>query len=174
MDQKKVGGLLKALRRENNLTQEKLAERLGVSARTVSRWETGTNLPDLDALLELADLYCVDIRELLDGERKNENMDKETRETMKKVAEYSGEEKKRLAKRMQLCFIAGVAAFGLYAALDLCGVADAGVWAKAADCALGFVLGSLIIGVLFTSGVLDRMRQAKLRLLRRAGNRSVD
>ena len=87
MDQKKVGGLLKALRRENNLTQEKLAERLGVSARTVSRWETGTNLPDLDALLELADLYCVDIRELLDGERKNENMDKETRETMKKVAE---------------------------------------------------------------------------------------
>ena len=38
MDQKKVGGLLKALRRENNLTQEKLAERLGVSARTVSRW----------------------------------------------------------------------------------------------------------------------------------------
>lgn len=42
-------------RKENNLTQEQLAEKFGVSARTVSRWETGSNIPDLSILVELAD-----------------------------------------------------------------------------------------------------------------------
>ena len=44
MDQKKIGGFLKELRREKGVTQEQLAERLGVSSRTVSRWETGGSL----------------------------------------------------------------------------------------------------------------------------------
>ena len=100
MDLKKTGNLLKELRKENKLTQEQLAEKLNVSGRTVSRWETGSNLPDLDILIELADLYEVDIRELIDGERKSENMDKETKDTLKKVADYAETEKKRLAKKM--------------------------------------------------------------------------
>ena len=65
MDQKKTGARIGALRREKGLTQEQLAERLGVSRRTVSRWETGSNLPDLDLLLELTDLFGVGLRELL-------------------------------------------------------------------------------------------------------------
>ena len=44
MDQQKIGNFLKALRKEQNLTQEQLAEKLGVSSRTVSRWETGGSL----------------------------------------------------------------------------------------------------------------------------------
>ena len=44
MDQIKIGNFLKALRREKGLTQEQLAERLNVSARTISRWETGVSL----------------------------------------------------------------------------------------------------------------------------------
>ena len=51
MDTKKCGAFLKELRREKGLTQQALAEALGVSGRTVSRWETGVNLPDLDLLL---------------------------------------------------------------------------------------------------------------------------
>ncbi|MBR3514947.1 MAG: helix-turn-helix transcriptional regulator, partial [Lachnospiraceae bacterium] len=47
MDQIKIGTFLKTLRKEKNLTQEQLAEKLGVSNRTVSRWETGTNMPDI-------------------------------------------------------------------------------------------------------------------------------
>ena len=76
MDLQKIGVFLKELRKEKVLTQEQLAERLNVSRRTVSRWETGSNIPDLDLLIEMADLYEVDLRELLDGERK-EKMDKE-------------------------------------------------------------------------------------------------
>ena len=68
MDQKKIGMLLKRLRKEKKLTQRQLAERFQVSDRTVSRWETGSNLPDLAILVELADFYEIDVRNLLDGE----------------------------------------------------------------------------------------------------------
>ena len=98
MNQQKTGEFLKHLRREKGLTQEQLAEHFYVSSRTVSRWETGANMPDLDMLIELADFYDVDIREIIDGERKSENMDKETKDTLKKVAEYAAEEKNLLRK----------------------------------------------------------------------------
>lgn len=69
MDTKKIGEFLKILRREKGLTQEQLAEILHVSGRTVSRWETGTNMPDLSILIQMAEFYTVDVKEILDGER---------------------------------------------------------------------------------------------------------
>ena len=87
MDTKKIGAFLKQCRKENNLTQEQLAEKFGVSARTVSRWETGSNMPDLSILIELADYYDIEIKELLDGERSS-TMNKEMKETLNKVADY--------------------------------------------------------------------------------------
>lgn len=65
MDQKKTGYFLKQLRNEKKLTQEQLAEKFQITSRTVSRWETGSNMPDISMLLELADFYEVDIRETL-------------------------------------------------------------------------------------------------------------
>lgn len=62
MNQIKIGEFLKELRKEKGLTQEQLAEKLNVSRRTVSRWETGNNLPDLDVFIEMADYYEVDLR----------------------------------------------------------------------------------------------------------------
>ena len=52
MDQIKVGSFLKDLRREKGITQEQLAEELGVSGRTISRWETGNNMPDIGLLVD--------------------------------------------------------------------------------------------------------------------------
>ena len=57
MNQQRTGEFLKHLRKEKGLTQEQLAEQFSVSSRTVSRWETGSNMPDLDMLIELADFY---------------------------------------------------------------------------------------------------------------------
>ena len=48
MDQIKIGSFIKELRKEQNLTQEELAEKFNVARRTVSRWETGSNMPDLE------------------------------------------------------------------------------------------------------------------------------
>lgn len=77
MDQQKIGRFIKELRKEKGLTQEKTAEQFHVSRRTVSRWETGSNLPDLDVLIEMADYFEVDLRELLDGERTENRMNKD-------------------------------------------------------------------------------------------------
>ena len=89
MDQKKVGLFLKTLRKEKNMTQEVLAETLNVSSRIVSRWETGSNMPDISLLVELSEFYQVSIPEIIDGERKSEKMNQEPKETAIKMAEYS-------------------------------------------------------------------------------------
>ena len=100
MDQQKIGLFLKTLRKEKGMTQEQIAEVFNVSRRTVTRWETGVNMPDLDILVEIADYYDVDLRELFDGERKSEKMNEEMKDTLKQVAEYGEEEKKKLKKKM--------------------------------------------------------------------------
>lgn len=50
MDTKKVGAFLKKLRKENNMTQEQLGERIGVTNKTISRWETGNYMPPVECL----------------------------------------------------------------------------------------------------------------------------
>lgn len=105
MDTKKIGGFLKSLRTARGLTQEQLAEILSVSGRTVSRWETGTNMPELSILIQIAEFYEVEVKEILDGERRCEGMDKEVKDTLTKVADYSKLEKEKASK-------AGQAAFG--------------------------------------------------------------
>ena len=89
LDLQKIGLFLKELRKEQKLTQEQLAEKFNVSRRTVSRWENGNNLPDLDILIDMSDFYQVDLREILDGERKNEQMNKETEAVVLKAVDYT-------------------------------------------------------------------------------------
>ena len=55
MDQMKIGAYLKELRKEKDLTQEQIAEKFGVSQRSVSRWENGYTMPDISVLIEMAD-----------------------------------------------------------------------------------------------------------------------
>lgn len=109
MNQQKTGEFLKRLREDKGLTQEQLAEQFYVSSRTVSRWETGSNMPGVDVLIELADFYDVDIRELIDGERKSESMDNETKDTLKKVAAYAVKER-RISKNRVATRCAGYGA----------------------------------------------------------------
>ena len=100
MDQAKIGEFLKELRKEKGLSQEQLAEEFNVSSRSISRWENGNTMPDISIIIELADYYDVDIRELLNGERKSEKMDKELKETLEMVAEYTKAEREKLMKQL--------------------------------------------------------------------------
>lgn len=168
MNQQKTGEFLKHLRKSKGMTQEQLAEHFYVSARTVSRWETGRNAPDLDMLIELADFYYVNIREIIDGERKSENMGKESKETLKKVAEYAVEEKEQ--RRKPLYRATGyVAAFLLLAVLlfaretkgllngivsnDVCGVIMV-------ICALIGIF-AIIFQILLGKGIFDKALERK-------------
>ena len=79
MNTQKTGEFIKALRKENNMTQLQLAEKLNCTDKAVSRWETGKGLPDADMLLLLSDTFSVSINEILLGERYSFNiMDNET------------------------------------------------------------------------------------------------
>ncbi len=69
IDKERFGGFLLQLRREKNLTQKELAERLFVSDKAVSKWERGLSLPDVGLLLPMADCLGVTVTELLRGER---------------------------------------------------------------------------------------------------------
>lgn len=89
MDVVKFGAFLKQLRKEKGLTQEQLAEQLRVTNRTISRWETGANLPDIDILIELSDFYEIDIKELLNGQRRSLKAEQEELELALMVSEYN-------------------------------------------------------------------------------------
>lgn len=69
MDMTKMGNFLQALRKEHGLTQEQLGEKLHISSKTISRWETGTYMPPVEMLLALSELYGVSMNELVAGER---------------------------------------------------------------------------------------------------------
>lgn len=68
MDCKKTGALIRALRREMNMTQRALAAQLNLSAKTVSKWECGLGCPDVSLLGELSKILGVDLKNLLAGE----------------------------------------------------------------------------------------------------------
>ncbi|MBS1402904.1 MAG: helix-turn-helix transcriptional regulator [Oscillospiraceae bacterium] len=69
MDQVKIGKFIADLRRKNGLTQETLGEKIGVTNKTISRWENGNYMPDIEMLQLLAQEFQVSINELLSGER---------------------------------------------------------------------------------------------------------
>ncbi|MEF2920065.1 MAG: helix-turn-helix domain-containing protein [Acutalibacteraceae bacterium] len=161
MDQIKIGEFLKELRKEKGLTQEQLAEQFNVSRRSISRWETGSNLPDVDILIEMADYYEVDLRELIDGERKSEKMNEELKETVLKVAEFSNEDKMKVTKRMNKLFICGFVAAVIYMILFFTDNADNFF----GGLCLGIMSGMMIVGVIFTSKYASKIRECKMRLL---------
>ena len=90
MDVTHIGTFLAELRKENDLTQEELGEFLGVSNKTVSRWETGTYLPPVEMLQLLSERYGVSINEILSGERlTTEDYREKAEENIKSVLHQS-------------------------------------------------------------------------------------
>ena len=155
MDQKKSGSFLRELRKEKQLTQEQLAERFGVTSRSVSRWETGSNMPDLSILVELADFYDVDIRDIIDGERKGEDMNKEEKERLQLVADYAETEKNTLLMRLRIFSIVGL--ISLIAGLTMMVISrdnNLPVYDYLMGTLMGVAIGALLVAVFYSTGVL--------------------
>ncbi len=109
----RFGAFLKQLRKEKGLTQEQLAEQLHTSGRTVSRWENGNNLPDLDTLLLLADLYEVDVRELIEGTRFAVQEEPPNPNTVENLVEYASYTEQQLLRKILTVVFCGMAAWGI-------------------------------------------------------------
>ena len=91
MDQKKIGHFIAMLRREKGFTQESLGEKLGVTNKTVSRWENGLSIPEIESLLIFSRLAKVTINDLLEGEDIFEKITKEPY-LYEDIAYYTGKD----------------------------------------------------------------------------------
>lgn len=77
LNPEKVGKFIKKLRKDNNLTQQKLADKYGVTYQAVSKWENGINLPDVTLIRQMSKDFNISIEDILDGnlitKKKNRN-----------------------------------------------------------------------------------------------------
>ena len=160
MDVKRIGLFLKELRKEKQITQEELAEKLGVSNRTVSRWETGSNMPDFDVLIELSDFYDVEIREILEGKKIEENSN--SKEELLLIADYNNKEKNKLTFTIRILFLVGLISMVVY--LFIHNINEIEFFSQFL---LGIIFAVLLIGLLFTTKYMIKIRELKLRLLNR-------
>lgn len=74
MNQERIGKYIKDIRKKNNLTQQELADKLGVSFQAVSKWERGICLPDIYVLREISKLFNVNIEDILDADSSKDDI----------------------------------------------------------------------------------------------------
>ena len=166
MNQEKIGTFLKELRKEKNMTQEQLAEKLNVNNRTISRWENARTMPDFDMMIELAKLYDVSIEELLNGERTADMMNKQTEETLYSIADYTNAEKERLLKNQHFVAWVGVIAWIIFLTLQFLGLADEGITEEIASFAAGIAFAMSILAVIYSGRYMNKIREMQKRILK--------
>lgn len=174
MNQKKIGLYLKDLRKQKGLTQEEFSELLGVSNRSISRWENGVNMPTLELLLEIAKYYEVSMDEILDGEEKPNKMDKETETTLSKVADYDKELNKSFSRRMSIFFVVALVALIAYMIIDTSGLRGIDLYDGISGFLLGLVAGVILLGILYANGRIFAFRERKLKLFNKLKGTNID
>ena len=150
MDQIKIGRFIAACRKEQGMTQAVLAEKLGISDRAVSKWETGKSMPDSGIMLELCELLKINVNELLSGERiMKEVYDKQAEENLLEMKHQLEEKNRQLLRTEYLISFPTIIA-GLF----MCFVAayvDLPVWVRIALIAFAvvmiFVIAFVAVGI---------------------------
>lgn len=120
MDTQKTGEFLRALRKAKGLTQEEVAEQLFLSPKTVSRWESGAGLPDINIISGVAALYGVTVDEILQGEKKTDRSENLTEQT--KRLKNDGRARiirENLLKKYNVFFIVAVSVLGFFLLLEI-------------------------------------------------------
>jgi transcriptional regulator with XRE-family HTH domain len=115
MDLIKIGKFIANCRKEKNITQEQLAEKLFITDRAVSKWERGLSLPDADKMLDLCNILDINVNELLNGERIDmKDYEKKNEELLVELAKQDELKNKRLITDM---WVLTITAFIFYVAL---------------------------------------------------------
>ena len=115
MDITRCGMFIAALRKEESMTQKQLADRLGVTDKAISRWETGKGLPDADSMLGLSAMFHVTINELLCGERSQTPQSSE--QTLVEILSIADTEKKKRSRLRTIVVVLCCVFILLFAAL---------------------------------------------------------
>lgn len=170
MDQKVIGNFLKKLRKEKGITQEQFAEKLNVSGRTVSRWETGSNMPDISLLVAISEFFDVSISEIINGERRSEIMEEvKEKEVAEKLSDYAEAEKELLLKRARIISIAGLISLLISLFMEtISSDSMIPVYEYVEGICWGLSAGSLITMVLYTTGILAKIKEKKSKQMKKA------
>jgi transcriptional regulator with XRE-family HTH domain len=150
MDQIKVGKFIAACRKEQGMTQANLAEKLGISDRAVSKWETGKSMPDSGIMLELCELLKINVNELLSGERiMAESYDKRAEENLLEMRRQVEEKNRQLLRTEYLVSFPTVIA-GVFMCL-VASYLEMPVWLRVALIAVAavmvFVVAFIAVGI---------------------------
>ena len=117
MNQQKIGKFISERRKIKNLTQMELAEKLGVSNRTISKWENGNSLPDYSIIHELCETLDISINELLSGEElTEENYQKKLEENIVSTIDYNNKKRNKRIRKSIIFIVVIILTYILYKA----------------------------------------------------------
>ena len=147
------------LRKQQGWSQEDLAIRLDISRQSVSKWESGSNMPDISLLAELAEFYDVSIPEIIDGERKSENMNEEVKETVLKLSDYTETINQKIKGRLFVLTVIAIIGMIAFVIIEVMGLDTPGsIYERVASAGLGLDFGVLIVLAMYLSGFLGKIK----------------
>lgn len=151
MDQIKTGKFIAEERKKKSYTQKQLAELLGISDKTVSKWETGNGFPEISLLLPLCNELGISVNELLSGERVSDtNYKQKAEENMVNLVQEAQESKKKIILSAMVAALVIVAALPLFL---ISGMLEMETWTRALLIGIGMVV--IIFGIAIAC-MLDR------------------
>ncbi|MGN0651030.1 MAG: helix-turn-helix domain-containing protein [Oscillospiraceae bacterium] len=151
MDQIKIGRFIAQERKQKSYTQRELAEKLGISDKTVSKWERGNGFPEVSLLLPLCSELDITVNELLTGERLQEaEYKKNAEENMVNLVKEAQESKKKIIMSAMIALLVLIAAVPLFV---LAGVLNLEIWLRCVMIGIGVIVMALGIAI---ACVLDR------------------
>ena len=151
MDQIKTGKFIADERKKKGYTQRQLAEQLGISDKTISKWERGNGFPEISLLLPLCNELDLSVNELLTGERISETEYREkAEENMVNLVKEAQESKKKIIMSAMVGVLVIVAAVPLFV---VAGMFEMQVWTRVLLMGIGFVI--MVMGIAIAC-VLDR------------------
>ena len=139
MDQVKIGKFIAECRKKTNLTQMQLAEKLNITDRAISKWETGKSLPDSSIMLELCDVLGISVNDLLCGEVVTmDNYNKELENNLLEMIKQKQEADKRLLAVE--VFIGITATIVLFTLIFVAAFTQMETWLRVSLIVFGFIL----------------------------------
>lgn len=151
MDQIKTGKFIQEMRKSKNLTQRQLAEKLGLSDKTISKWETGCGLPEVGIMPELCGILGISVNELLAGQKLDEKQYfSQAEETIITLIREKNEAKKKLILSILVGTLSIIAGTPI---LLVAGLLEMQIWLRIVLIVLAVIIYIIGIGV---ACVLDR------------------
>lgn len=105
MDIKNIGSFIAELRKEQGLNQRELAEKLNVTDKAISKWETGKGMPDVSNLIPLANILNVSVTDILSGKRTNNDVQEENKAIVQVIEQTEADNKRKIFKSIVLVIL---------------------------------------------------------------------